>query len=233
MLDTDQGLETLTIGSKRILVPGTAYGPAVLTALRSGNYENSERNKLGALLKAGDRVLEVGTAIGVVAMHAADIVGSRNILCFEADPALIEDARRNFIANNLDLHVNNAVLQNRNRFPGPGTSSTFFLHKEFWASSLQDKPGTVGTLEVPNKCLEQVIEDFDANVLICDIEGGEIDLLSSADLSGLDRIMLEIHYWAGRAGINRMIRKIIQDGFSIDFQMCDRSIVVFHRGFEK
>jgi FkbM family methyltransferase len=215
------------------LVPSAGYGPAVLTALRSGNYENSERNKLGGLLRPGDRVLDVGTAVGVVAMHAVDIVGAENVRCFEASPALVEDARRNFLANNLDMHVNNAVLKNRNRFPGDGTSSTFFLHKEFWASSLEDKPGTVGTIEVPNLCFEQVVEDFAANVLICDIEGGEIDLLSSADLSGLDRIMVEIHYWAGRAGINRMIRKIIQDGFSIDFQMCDRSIVVFHRGFEK
>ncbi len=51
-----------------------------------------------------------------------------------------------------------------------------------------------------------------------------------ADLSGFDRIMMEIHYWAGREAINKLMRKLIFDGFTVNFDLSAHSIVCFHRG---
>lgn len=223
-------VETAQVGKYKVLV-ATGYHPKIVEALRKGSYEGRERGVIPSLLKPGDKVLEVGGAIGAVTMAAADVVGPQNVISFEANSALIEDAKRNFELNALEIRMENAVLNNRVRWAGPGSTVDFHVHKEYWESSLLKTPGTIRTIQVPTKCFETEARNFGSNVLICDIEGGEIDLLELADLSGFSKILMEIHYWAaGREAINRLVRKLVFDGFSVDFEHSFRSIVIFHRG---
>jgi hypothetical protein len=79
-------------------------------------------------------------------------------------------------------------------------------------------------------CLEDEIAKFGANTLLVDIEGGEIELLEEADLTNIDKIFMELHYWPDRAGVNRMIRKLICDGFAVDFSTTYTGVVTLHRG---
>lgn len=218
-----------TIGDFRIHIK-PEYDKKISDLLVAGTYEGGERNALPKALVRGDRVIEVGSAIGVVTMTAAKLIGQENILAFEANAHLIEDAKQNFALNELNIRVENAVLKNRVCWAGEGTSVDFHINKEYWASSLSKNSGTIETVCVPTKCFENEARKFGANVLICDIEGGEVELLELADLSGFNKLFLEFHYWAGREAANRLVRRLILDGFTIDLDNSYRNIVAFHRG---
>jgi FkbM family methyltransferase len=222
--------ETVELSGVRVRLRRDLYSPTIVDALARGSYESGERGVLSRLLAAGDRVIEVGGAIGCVAMVAAKIVGAVNVRSYEANPELVEDAKVNFVANNLPIDMRNAVLKNRICWAGPGARTDFHVNADYWASSLVAIPGTIKTIAIPTVCFEQQAREFGANTLICDIEGGEVELLELADLTGFDKILVEIHYWSGRQAINRMIRKLIFDGFSINFDISFGSIVSLHRG---
>jgi hypothetical protein len=88
----------------------------------------------------------------------------------------------------------------------------------------------VKTVRVPVFCLEKEILAHEANVLICDIEGGEVDLLMNAGLSGISMIIIETHYWSvGKARTDAMMRKLILDGFSFDLDHSSRHVSVLRR----
>lgn len=221
------------LGGIKVAVPKSGYGDVITESIVRGGYEAVERTTVPKMLKPGDRVLEVGGAIGVVSMAAAKVVGAENVMSFEANRELVEHAVRNFEINGLQVNARCGILQNKIDWVGPRRRVPFYIHKDFWASSLSDKPGTISTVDVESYCLESEAQAFRANVLICDIEGGEIDLLTHADLSCFDKILMEVHHWAGREAINRLIRKLVFDGFSIDLELTGNATVVLHRGLSR
>lgn len=233
MTDTSEianTLEVAKLGGHQVYVYRDRYSAKIVDALLRGTYEGGERSVIPKLLKKGDRAIEIGGAIGAVSMAAAEIVGPENILAFEANPDLIEDAKRNFSLNGVNIRIENVVLKNRVCWAGLGSAVDFYIQRDYWSSSLTKRNGTVRTVAVETKCFENEAASFGANTLICDIEGGEIELLDMADMSSFNKILMEIHYWAGREAINRLIRKLVLDGFSIDFDNSLRSIVTMHRG---
>ena len=67
-------------------------------------------------------------------------------------------------------------------------------------------------------------------MLICDIEGGEVALLSDADLKGLRLVILETHTWAvGEARTDALIRKLMADGFNLDLDVSGRGVAALRR----
>jgi hypothetical protein len=88
----------------------------------------------------------------------------------------------------------------------------------------------VKTVEIPISCLEDTIADHGATVLICDIEGGEVELLGNADLSGIRLIILEAHYAeAGEAATDDLVRRLIGSGFSLDLDLSHTRYLVLRR----
>lgn len=208
------------------------YTATVNDIIRGGLYEHRERSLAALLLRPDDRVLEVGTAIGVVAMNAAALVGAENVTTFDANPTMTRDAGLNFAYNRLAIRAHNGVLRNRSRLD-ERTHTRFYIAREFWASQLagsEADPGFVGAVDVPFHTLEDEVERCGANVLICDIEGGEYDLLVGADLRRLRLIIAEIHFWAVPAEkLDDWARSIVLQGFAIDLQHTQDCMVVFRR----
>jgi FkbM family methyltransferase len=220
------------IGDFDIFV-GEDYGPNVRRALESGGYELRERGLATEFLRPGDRVLEAGTGAGVIAMTAAAVTGAANVLTFEANPYILADARGNFARNGMpEITSHHAVLACRRLFR-PNAVTRFNLSREFWASRIDAPPGhpaIVQTIDVRVRSLEQEIAAHQANVLICDIEGGEVVLLTGADLSGIRMIILETHRWAvGEALTDAMIRDLILQGFAVDLPASAGEILLFRR----
>ena len=208
-----------SVGGFNVFVDEENYGRDVVWALDQGDYEEAERNLVKDFLLPTDRVLEIGTAVGVVSMTAAKIVGPNNVLTFDANPEIAADAKDNFRRNRLsDIVSEVGVLVCRKHFR-ENEQVEFFIDKEFWASRLDansSSDGIINTVKVPTLCLEQIISSHNATVLICDIEGGEVNLLSEADLSGIRVIIIETHYWAvGETVTDSMIRNLILQGFSL------------------
>jgi LPS sulfotransferase NodH len=128
------------------------------------------------------------------------------------------------------IRAETAILRNGKHWGGPGEEVEFFISRNFWASGLVRDSSTVASATVPTRCFEEVISDHRANVLICDIEGGEIELLMDADLSRIDTIMMEVHYDRGETAANRLVQKLVADGFSIDLRVSGECVVLLHRG---
>jgi FkbM family methyltransferase len=213
----------VNIDGLSVFVDRQNYHETIVHYLDLGEYEGRERFLAEQLIRPDDRVLEVGTAIGVVSMTIARIVGAQNIRTFDANPDIVADARANFRRNGLhriDSRV--GVLRTRRdieRCPG---ETDFFVDKAFWASRLDaslETQGIVKVIKIPTFPLEDQIASHSANVIVCDIEGGEAALFGNADLAGVRLIVMETHDWAvGADAIGAMTRKLELDGFVVDPQ---------------
>jgi FkbM family methyltransferase len=223
-----------TIGSAGVFVDTDKYSALLIKSLTQGGYEARERELVGALLRVEDRVLEIGTAVGAVTMTAAKIVGAENVLTYEANPQIAADARRNFAYNDLAaIQARVGVLCNRKLFAGAPEQMEFFISRNFWASRLYvgvDGQDIVETVHVPTACLEEQISAHRATALICDIEGGEVELLTDADLTGIRLIIMETHNWAvGAKSTDAMMRALIVSGFNVDLHHSGNGIAVLYR----
>ena len=209
------------------------YASNIRDALDQGYYEARERELLQMLLRPGDKVIELGAGIGVVAMTAASIVGENNVTAFDANPEILTDATENFQRNGFRNIATRAGLLRNRRHYAPNCFSNFYVDSEFWASRLDASahtPGIIKVVQAPVYCLEDEIAAFGANVLLCDIEGGETDLLSEADLSGVGLIIVETHSWiAGQAAIDAMARKIVVQDFAAEISEERSAVSVFAR----
>jgi hypothetical protein len=91
----------LEIGGFAVFVDDENYDKRIVAALKQGDYEATERNLASHLVTHVDRVIDLGTGIGLVAMTCATIVGPENVLTFDANPDIASDARDNFERNGL------------------------------------------------------------------------------------------------------------------------------------
>lgn len=216
-----------------LFVDSERYAPAIIGSIRNGEYELGERSIVRRIVRPGDRVLEIGTAIGLISMVLAEIVGPNNVLTFDANPDIVADARGNFARNDMaGIDARNGVLRNRAATGWPDTVD-FHISEQFWASRLDVKPEDTDirqVLKVPSFCLEDLIAEHRANVVVCDIEGGEAALFAAADLSGIRLVVMEIHYWAvGEPAIDAIVRKLVLDGFAIDLRYSGNGMLVARR----
>ncbi len=221
------------VGGFSIFTDVRRYGAPIISALNSGTYEWTERHLARELLTTSDRVIELGTAVGAVAMTAAVVVGPEHVLTFEANPYILQDAQKNFSYNGLpQIQAKNGIVRNERLFKNDEVAD-FHISKNFWASrlSVNDTDNDiVETVQVPIFCLEEEVRRHRATVLICDIEGGEVELLSNAKLDGIRMIIMETHYWsAGVSETDLMIRKLVNDGFNIDLAHSAHQVVALRR----
>lgn len=154
----------------------------------SRGYEVPERDLVERYLRPDDRVLELGTGMGLIATLCARRVGSERVLSFEANPALIPVARETFRLNRVAPRLEHAAL-------GPRAGEIeFFIEPDFWASSTHRSGAGAQRVRVPMRPLAEVVAEFQPTFLIVDIEGGEAELFESQDLGpSVRRLMLELH----------------------------------------
>jgi FkbM family methyltransferase len=222
------------LGNQSIFVKEPGYGPRIAAALKQGRYEREERQLTEKSVEPPDRVIEIGTGLGIVTMIAADRTSPAQVLTFDGNPHIIEDARRNFTFNRMEgICARAGVLKNRKHLRPIEKSVKFTVVREFWASRVEVAAPNAGVVEVvdaPVFCLEDEIAAHRANVLIIDIEGGEIELLDRADLSCIRLIIMKTHYRAaGVQATDTMIRRLIQAGFNINLALSRWGVVVLRR----
>ncbi len=189
------GLKT-TITYEGFVIPVGRSGMSaeVMMGIVGNLYEQPEISGLNRVLRRGDRVVELGAGLGVITALTARLVAPEGrVLAYEANPQLI-DGTREF----LDKHgVANVDLRNAVLVPHsePGATREFHVARVFAVSSLVTTggPGRSGTISVPAEGVNEVMADFHPDVLICDIEGGEAELIPSLDASTLRAVVIEMH----------------------------------------
>ncbi|MFD1156678.1 FkbM family methyltransferase [Roseovarius aestuarii] len=206
--------------------------PRMEQVIGKGRYEASEIKLLRKILRPRDRVLELGAGVGVVSTAAALVTGPEKVIVVEANPNLIPIIHETHKLNGVEgVEILNGV-----GVGAPvGGEATFYLREDFWASSLE-KPheretGTITPVSVSQIDLNAIFEKHRPSVFVLDIEGGELDLLPTLDLSSCRSVVIELHPKVYQLeGIARCFDALRTKGFAYDAkQSRGGTVVVFSR----
>ncbi len=209
------------------------FDPAIITekiakSIRGDRYELEEVEGTSKFIESTDRVIELGAGIGFISTFVMTRLGVQTVVCVEADPNLCEFIKVVHALNGTSqATVRNCVALNDNEEEG---TKRFYVREQFWSSSLDGESPYVSAVDVPGVKLSSLIREFSANTLIVDIEGGEEHLFAPADLTGIDKIFLEIHTRKiKRIGIKRCFDALSERGFAYDQQVSRGGSVLFRR----
>ncbi|WP_238371673.1 FkbM family methyltransferase [Heliomarina baculiformis] len=156
-------------------------------------YEGHEIRGAMHVTAPRDRVLELGTGLGIVSGAVALNCQPQAVLSYEANPDLLPHIRELHRVNRLEeiILVKNAVLCG----PGPRPALIDFnIAGNFRSSSLMKRgKAPVQTIKVLTDGFAEVVAGFRPTVLLMDIEGGELSLLRDVDLSAFHAVVAEFH----------------------------------------
>ena len=187
-----------------------------------GDYEAKEIEIISKRLTTDDVVFEVGAGLGYLSAFCAMRVGSDNVVTYEANPELIPLIKNTHKKNSVSPTVIHALLAQGNG------EREFRIDADFWASSAH-RTGGKSTL-VPQRDLNTELVRFRPTFMIVDIEGGEVELFSSADLSSVSKICVETHAEVlGNRALSEMFALLVAKGFALDFSLIRKNVFFFHR----
>ena len=206
-------MELVTLHGIKIPLSPDEVSPVIWQAITSGRYEAKEAKWVFKAVKRGDRVLELGSGIGVITSLMATIPDVR-IWAFEANPSTAALAQRVIEANT----AGNVTLTQGILTAGEPTEHRFYVRKDLWMSSMDKDQGPYEhEITLASANIDDFIAAQNINVLVMDIEGAERDLLQKADLQGVERIFLELHdHLYGLAGIRDITQALAEKGYAYD-----------------
>jgi FkbM family methyltransferase len=180
----------------------------VRNLLFKGTYESAECELVLRHVKPGDRVLELGTGIGLVSLVATSRVGEGMVRSYEANPAMEPLIRANFAMNGWtpDLNMRAVTVD--------GQNIEFFQDPQILSSGTSDRGIGAKKIGVPSRAFADVLTEWCPNVVIMDIEGVETEILPGADLTSVEVVIVEIHrFLAGHDQTEAMIASLKEMGF--------------------
>jgi hypothetical protein len=161
--------------------------PRVRFSLLTG-YEVDDARLCRKYLTADDKVVELGSSVGFIALYCIKNLGITDFAMIEANPALHPIMMKNFALNAVTLPTYLNTIANT-------------------ATAL-----TVRQLSLPSIIAEI---GFKPNVLIMDIEGAETRI-PVAHLALFDKIIVEFHRrFVGDAAIDAIIAGLVAHGFKL------------------
>jgi FkbM family methyltransferase len=200
----------VTIDGMRLIAYRQDVPKHVSQMLVRGDYEMPERRAVSQLLRKDDRVLEIGSCIGVVAMTAARIVGAKNVLSFEPNPAAAKVARENFALNALPIELVNAAVG-----VADGTLD-LLVSADSWLGASGRRQFEGRNVATPMRSISGVVATFKPSVLVIDVEGMEVELLIACALADVRALVVEVHPDViGAEGIARLGDHLRNNGFAL------------------
>lgn len=203
----------------------------VLIQIARDDYETPEIRGLQIAVRLGDRVLELGSGLGIVTVLAARAIGPKGkLLSFEANPYMIPDTREFLSEHGVsNVELRHAVLVPWNSLDH---SRRFHIGGSFPSSSLLSSNGhkTKQSIDVPTQTIDRVMNEFRPDVLICDIEGGEAELIPALDASGLRAVVIELHPdRLGQDELDAIHSALAAHGLHPTKEPLGGTVVLFHR----
>jgi FkbM family methyltransferase len=139
-------------------------------------YEMGVQRVLDAILMPGDRFVDIGANIGMIALHARSLVGSAGrIDCFEPNPECVERLRRHLQLNNIqNVTIHICALSDK-----AGKSTLNLSSEHSGTATLTEVDDVKRTLPV-TVCVgdDLLMEGPVINVMKVDVEGYEMKVLS-------------------------------------------------------
>lgn len=192
-----------------------------------GDYEWPELRALSALMRPQDRVLELGLGMGLVSGVLARRYPEARFTSYEANP----DLHPHISA----LHKANGItnVEARAALVAPlsgGATRRFRIHRHFTESSLVAASADLSEVDVPVHDPATVMAEVRPDLLICDIEGAEEELLPLLPLGGLRAAVVELHpQIVSRAGMARIFRSFLDAGLVPVVEQSFETVVAFER----
>ena len=174
-------------------VPAAPHlGQGMIASMATGRYERHEIACGLASIQPGARVLELGAGSGLVGAVLARNCRPEAILAIEANPDLIPHINALYRHNRLDnlISVRNAVVLTA---ANPPHSITFHVAGNFLGSGLAAESQRSRPVDAPVLRYDALKAAFPHDTIMMDIEGGELDFLRHADLTGVRTVVLEVH----------------------------------------
>jgi len=215
-----------TLNSIKIPLLPEIISPNLKRAIVNNTYEFGEYNELQRIIAKGENILEIGAGIGYMSALCRRDSNVNNITIFEANPKLIDFIKLVHSLNDVkNVDLRHGVLLN-NHYED---SINFYIRKDFWASSLsKEKFGHKKVVKVPVYNFNKTISEVKPSLIICDIEGGELNLFKNSDLAGVKKIYIELHQnLLGRKGMQEMFKIFQNRGFHYDQWHSHKGVVLF------
>lgn len=189
--------------------------PMRIDRINGARYEGQEIAGALEVVREGDRVLEMGAGIGLVGAIVAKNAKPAQVISFEANPNLIPHITALYTLNDLTgrIEVRNEVLISA---PNAPETMPFHIRNSYLGSSLiESDTRATQRVDVPTADYVAVKEALKPDVLLMDIEGGELEFLRHASLKDIRAIVIEFHPEAyGREGMKECKTILEQAGFS-------------------
>jgi FkbM family methyltransferase len=219
----DQVIDGVPYFSNRgVLLPiiDGIFSEQIAASVRAEEYEMYEAAELDSLIQPGEVILEIGAGCGFLSTYCAINPHTRRVACVEANPRMIEVIKLTHRANAVDIDVFHEILA------AEDGETDFFVHQDFWASGTHDFLGT--KIRVRTTAFGRRLAEVRPSMLVVDIEGGEQALFRDVDLSGVKKILIELHQpTIGRRGIKEVFDCLSAQGFHYDTWHSNRNIVTF------
>lgn len=222
-------MEEFTVRDVRLQVPEAFLSTTLKDNLLRGHYEVSESAAVDRHLQPGQRVLELGSGCGYMAVRMARIAGAENISTVEANPDMLDVIRNNFSLNNVDgiRLIHGAAVGD-----AEGAETVRFKQSQaFWASAVGKKgQGGQGMIDVPALPLSSLLQEIRPHFLIADVEGAETDYFGQEVNDELQSIVIELHpnrYSPRR--MNAIFKRLFRQGFAYQPYGTKGAVVCFER----
>lgn len=198
--------------------------------INEAKYEGQEIAGALHVVREGDNVLELGAGIGIVGAVVSKNCKPARVISFEANPSLIPHIRTLYKLNGIEKRheVRNEVLVSALERP---KTMAFHVHNSFLGSSLSgDAARARETVDIATADFEAVRVELKPDVILMDIEGGELDILNHASLEGVRAIVIEFHPKAYDVSGMRRCKRILRDaGFEPISDLSTRLVWVAER----
>jgi len=213
-------------------IPNHQMNDAIRNSMEGGRYEGYETVAVKQHIEVDDRVLELGSGVGYIAMQVASRIGGENLLTVEANPKMVPVVEKNLAANLIEgvTVINAAVVPDS----FTGDHVTFHMTAAFWASSIDPtmvkKWKSTKSIDVPAVKIGELMQEHEPTVVIMDIEGGEQGLFDSPWPDHVRLLVIELH---PQVYPDTVIKQIFDQMSATGFTYCPKGsrgkVVVFKR----
>ena len=196
------------------------------TRIVNETYEEPEISLVRKMIRAGDRVLELGSGMGLVSLHIASICGSDNLRSIEANRHLIDVARTNGSINGFSFDIRHGFASTE----AQSTVKSFYIDSNFLASSGSRHTAVGHAVTVPQIDVAEEANKFGATAIVADIEGAEEHALRGSYLSSISTIVVELHPTIiSTQACERLLLQLSRQGFFIDVTLLRNTVIGLRR----
>jgi FkbM family methyltransferase len=219
----DRRDDEFVVGDIVIEAPRPSVSKSVRKSLRKNDYEIAEAYLVRHLVRPGDTVLDLGSGLGLTPIAAAKASGNGRVVGYEADPVIAPLAEKNVRRNGVQVEIRNKAIAKEKGI------CEFHVRRSFPASSLLPFKGSKKILIEADAC-QDVVNEIQPDVIVCDIEGAEKDVFDNANLSSVHRLVVEVHpQIISLLGVLKCVRDLAVSGFSLVESLCVGNVLVFDR----